>query len=736
MAEHGIQVIEVASGVHVVTIPGAGLSVLCGCPADSVKLLMKKGVIVSSRSGGVLAESGPNAILLSDASTQHETFCNLSEFPILQMLYRQGMMVPGHPGNTGRKPLLIGLESQVRSQSQYIFRGNYGLASLEEIMEAGVPRATAEDYLRMKLWFAFGRIRPTEELLESRPVGSGPVELRAGATVRRLGFNVYEFSYKGDTARVDLNLKPGERYAASYSLGFHRIRREYFSVVHLGEGDGWDTEKPCMGSLVTFQGRIYLIDAGPNIEKSLTAVGISVNEIEGVFHSHSHDDHVAGFTSLVRSDHRIKYYATPPVRASVARKLSALMGMDEKMFTRYFDVHDLVAGEWNDVDGLQVKPEISAHPVETNVFQFRALWEGGYRTYAHLADVVSFDALHRMAEAPAGAPGVSAEFARRLERELREPADVKKLDAGGGLIHGAAADFASDRSGRLILSHVVGDLSGEQKEIGANAVFGGEDVLIPANQDYSAPLALGYLRRYFPGAPDHSVQVLANCRIVQLAAGSIIYRKAEPVRSLFLVLQGVGEVVDTQQGTQKFLSGGTLVGELATLVDEPSFWTVRACSYVTALEIPRQLYLSFIRENGLEDSTRQLLANRRFLQGTWLFGEMLGPSVERAISVAMEAQHVGAGSRITPCPGPCLSLLARGEVELIRGGKACEKLAAGAFWGEDEVLDGKRLFEARAVTDADLFVVPSLLIADIPIVQWRLLQTREKRMHGGTSSAA
>ena len=55
------------------------------------------------------------------------------------MLYRQGMMVPGHPGNTGQKPLLIGLESQVRSQSQYIFRGNYGLTSLEEIRAAGVP---------------------------------------------------------------------------------------------------------------------------------------------------------------------------------------------------------------------------------------------------------------------------------------------------------------------------------------------------------------------------------------------------------------------------------------------------------------------------------------------------------------------------------------------------------------------------------------------------------------------
>jgi hemerythrin len=724
--------VTISSGVHLVEIPEAGLSVLCGCPADSVKLLMKKGIIVGSRKDGVVVETGPNAILLSDASTQSETFCNLSEFPILQMLYRQGMMVPGHPGNTGRKPMLIGLESQVRSQSQYIFRGNYGLASLEEIMAVGVPQETAKDYLRMKLWFAFGRVRPTEEMLESRFVGSSPVELRSGATVRRLGFNLYEFAFRGEKARVDLNLRQGERYPASYSLGFHKIRREYFSVVHLGEGDGWDTEKPCMGSLITFQGRIYLIDAGPNIEQSLTAIGISVNEIEGVFHSHSHDDHFAGFTSLVRCDHRIKYYATPLVRASVVKKLCALMGMEEAMVSRYFEVHDLQPGEWNDVDGLQVKPEISAHPVETNVFQFRALWEGGYRTYAHLADVVAFDTLHRMASAPADAPGVSKAFAERLERELLAPADLKKLDAGGGLIHGAASDFARDQSGRLILSHVVGELSDAQKEIGSNAVFGREDVLIPANVDYEAQSAFRFLSAYFPEASAHSVRMLANCRLVPFNAGSIIYKKGEQVRSLFLILNGVGEVVDTQQGTHKFLSGGTLVGELASLVDEPSFWTVRACSYVTALEIPRQLYLAFIRENSLEDATRRLLANRRFLQGTWLFGEMLSFPVERAISSEMERRHAAAGSRIEPGAVPQLCLVAGGEVELLRERKPWERLSVGGFWGEDAVLDGKRIYEARAVTDVDLFQVPSRLIAGIPIVQWRLLQTREKRMQGGT----
>ena len=107
----------------------------------------------------------------------------------------------------------------------------------------------------------------------------------------------------------------------------------------------------------------------------------------------------------------------------MAKKLSALVGMDEAMFPRYFDVHDLQPGEWNDVNGLQVKPEISAHPVETNVFPVPRPVGGGYKTYAHLADVTTFEVLHKMAAAAPRRPGISRAFAERLERELRTPAE-------------------------------------------------------------------------------------------------------------------------------------------------------------------------------------------------------------------------------------------------------------------------------------------------------------------------
>ena len=147
---------KIAAGIYWLEVPEAELFVLCGCPADSVKHLMKAGKISNieeeidfSKSGSdqtqhthgtVTNETGPNAILLSDLSVQNGDIANLAEFPVLQMLYRQGMLLPNHPNNTGAKPLLIGHKNMVSAQMNYIHRGNYGLTSLEEILETGITR--------------------------------------------------------------------------------------------------------------------------------------------------------------------------------------------------------------------------------------------------------------------------------------------------------------------------------------------------------------------------------------------------------------------------------------------------------------------------------------------------------------------------------------------------------------------------------------------------------------------
>ncbi len=238
-ALENLHVTTIANGVYWVQIPEANLYILCGCPADVVKHMMRKGFITETRNGDVTFEKGPNAILLSDALIQKGAFSNLSEFPVLQMLYRQGMLIPNHPNNKGLKPILIGAQQQVEAQMEYIYRGNYGLTSLEEMIATGISREEAEAMMRIKMKFAFGKIRQTEELLDTCMVDQDWSEIRNGVFVRRVGFNQYQFHYKGKSATVDLNLGPQEVYEPPYALGFHQLSREYFAVLHTGEGDGW-----------------------------------------------------------------------------------------------------------------------------------------------------------------------------------------------------------------------------------------------------------------------------------------------------------------------------------------------------------------------------------------------------------------------------------------------------------------------------------------------------------------
>ena len=221
-----ISKIQVTNGLYWVEVPEIELYIMCGCPADSVKHLMKRGLIVAREKSGAAFETGPNAILLSDISIQNGFFSNLSEFPVLHMYYKQGMILPGHPNNTGLKPLLIGSEEQVKSQMQYIYRGNYGLISEKEILETGVTPETAREMMRLKLKFRFGEIKATEDSVESVVVGNQAVEVRNGLMLRRLRINLFEFQYQGEYVTVDLNLMPHESYESPYPLGFQNIRRE------------------------------------------------------------------------------------------------------------------------------------------------------------------------------------------------------------------------------------------------------------------------------------------------------------------------------------------------------------------------------------------------------------------------------------------------------------------------------------------------------------------------------
>jgi hemerythrin len=719
---------KVASGIYWVEIPEANLFILCGCPPDSVKHLMKRGLIRTEEKNGLSYETGPNAILLGDVPLQGERFCNIVEFPVLQMLYRQGMIIPNHPNNSGIKPLLIGIEEQVKAQSAYIYRGNYGLTNEDEIIQTGIHKDLARDIMRMKLRFAFDNIRKPEELVELRILAEDPVELRNGALIFRKGNNIYEFSYRNESVVVDLNLSANEEYEAPYYLGCHDIRREYFSVIHSGEGDGWDINRPCMGSILTFQGKIFLIDAGPNIIHSLRALGISANDIEGIFHTHSHDDHFIGLPALFRTDHKIKYFATTLVRNSVEKKLSALLSNEESVLSKYFEISDLKFDEWNDIDGLEVMPVLSPHPVETNILFFRTLWEGGYKTYAHLADIASFDVLENMLTDDLSKSGISKNYFEVLKKAYTTPVDLKKIDIGGGMIHGRAEDFIEDKSKKIILSHTALPLTDKQKEIGTNTTFGMSDILIPSDQDFTKASAFQHLQMYFPTVPKHELRMLLNCPVVSFNPGSFILRKGHLNTDIFFILSGILEFILADSGVYNRLSTGSIVGEMSGLMNEEVKGTYRAFSFVKALKIPCNLYIQFLKRNRIYEDIKKICEIRQFLQKTWLFGEMISCPVKNRIARNIRLVLYGKGQRLPIEEIRNLFLIKDGEIEIFYDGNFIETQGSGGFFGEENNLfESQKAMSAITTEESTIFHVPNDQIKDIPIVMWKLLETFKRR---------
>ncbi|MBF0610948.1 MAG: cyclic nucleotide-binding domain-containing protein [Magnetococcales bacterium] len=721
-AMKNLRVTEITTGVFWLQVPEADLYLLCGCPAEVVKHMLRKGYIVTETKEEILCETGPNAILLGDLMVQNGDFANLAEFPVLQMLYRQGMIIPGHPNNTGEKPLLLGMKKQVQSQLDYIHRGNYGLLSLQELLAVGVDEATADIMLRIKRHFAFGNIRSPENFLDSVYVEKGWVEVKNGVTVRRVGINRFEFAYHNQSVIVDLNLPPVTRFQAPYTLDYHLAPREYFAVLHSGEGDGWDVNRPSMASVLMFHGRIYLVDAPPNVTHTLETLGIDISEVEGIFHTHCHDDHFAGLISLMRSDHRIKYFATPMVRASVSRKLAALLA-GEVGLEHFFIIHDLLPEEWNNCDELLVRPCYSPHPVETTILLFRADDGEGPKTYAHWADLTSMEVLDAMTGD--GPDKVPAAFIAQVKETYLTPANLKKLDIGGGMIHGRAEDFRDDPSTSISLAHISRKLNDVEKEIGSATPFGAVDVLIPSRRDYLRDQADRNIRSLFARLHPRKLESLIHVPIVVINPGAIIRRRGDEREEVDMVLTGVVEYVHTAQNIRYRLASGALIGEQALFDQALPQGTWRAVSHVRLLRFPLALLRTFIQDNALMEDMENIVGKVNFLRENRLFGEKLTFTILIHLARMMRSRLVRKGEKLLPVTGSAMLHLVRRGLLRHESGLT---IPPGDVWGESAVL-GRPQEDLHFVAEeeCELLLFPANVLQTIPIIYWKLREIAERR---------
>jgi hemerythrin len=585
---------------------------------------------------------------------------------------------------------------------------------------AGIPPDDLEELWRLKLKFAGGSIKPPHDLIDVIPVSENDTKISGGLSLRRDGKNRYTFSCGSQVVSVDMNLPKGKDWSASYKLNNLEVNDGYFSVIHIGEGNGWDPEKPCMGSLVSFRGRRYLIDAGGGIDYSLETLGIDISEIRGLFVTHVHDDHFAGLTSLLRGDTRINVYATRPVAATLRFKLADLLERQPDFMDHLVSVHYLEEDRWNDIDGLEVRPTMSPHPLETTIMFFRALWEGGYKSYAHLADIISSSVLRRFM----GPDGITEKFFNRVFSEYRRPSDVKKVDVGRGLIHGYAEDFIEDASPRLILSHFEGSLSDAEKEIGANVSFGQVDTLIPARGERLRETAADLLSRSIPGLLKEDYDILLNNEVQSIAPNSTVVKKNTVPESLLLIITGTVDALESASIPHLRYAAGSLVGEHEFLNRQPAVCTYRSRNHIKAMRIPADLYVYALKRAKAVEKRLEVLARRKYLHESRFPGQVV--SCPRLDDLAGSMKEVDwRKSRKVAGGKDELYILISGAVEEYCSGNS-RTLKAGDFMNLSAILAFTRCQDVpsfKATEESRIAVLPGAMIRETPVLAWTLVES-------------
>ena len=721
-----MQIVQVAAGLFWVSIPEVDFFLQCGCIQDSVKYLIQRGCIEQIEQHGLIYETGPNAVLLSDTTLQGGHFSNLAEFPVAHMYFHQGKGLPGHPNYSDRKPLLIGSSKQIAAQLQYIHRGKYGLTSMDELLATGMGKEDAAFHWNMKMEFASGEIKEIDQLLDTIVLADQEIEIRDGIRIRRDAINTFTIRFREDSVQVDLSIPSTGRYPAPYPLGFHDVPREYFAIVHSGQGDGWDINRPAMSSILVYQGKIYLIDAGPNVAYSLIALGIGVNEIAGVFNTHCHDDHFAGLSALMYRDNRLKYYATPFVRASVIKKFAALLSRPEEDFYDLFDVRDIKERSWNNLNGLEVRPVLSPHPVETTTFQFRTRYKGTDYTYTHLADIVSKKRLQSLSDKL---------FLTQDERidAIRDhyfsSVDIKKIDIGTSEIHGNADDFEHDNSDRLILAHTKTPLTNRQKEIGSSAPFGTTDILVVSHTDYYTEAAFYYLADSLTGLPERSLRDLLTTAIVTISPGTIILKRGDQCDHLYLLVTGSVESINHVTGAYHLFSSGTLIGEQSQSDRNGMSATYRTINFVHALKIPQGAYYRMVQGSDLGKKLDRLSERLEFMRNSWLFGEAVSLRMQIHIAEHLQPFSLGKpGTVVDMTAADVLFIIASGTIERIYQDRVIETLKSSDFFGAAFSLfseEDQSIYRLASAVQG--YTIDAKHIKNIPVVRWKLLETHLKR---------
>ena len=354
-------------------LPGAKLyttsinAVLFGSPAEILKFLLFQ------------KQALPSVIVIPDILGKHFTFQASVEFLIYHFLFVQ-------------KGLVRGIKLKIFAPSSYLnllkdlIRVTLLGIQKEEIeqidsllgLEEKVDTKKLTQIVKENGYFALKRhdssILQIEDFIQFLPLDIGEtvnVEETAQSgnniVIEHFAENQYNIQYKKTSYVCNINFdEPQEPcYPINHSpllLEERDSSSDIFSLRVLGSSEGFDPLAPANGYLMRIKGKWVLWDCPGYTENHLNQLDLGVQDMDAVFISHVHEDHL-DIMQIIREDKPIEIYTVPAVFHCILLKAVAALVCSYDEAKKYFNYHPIYPNKPFELFGFQMEVFYSLHVI-------------------------------------------------------------------------------------------------------------------------------------------------------------------------------------------------------------------------------------------------------------------------------------------------------------------------------------------------------------------------------------
>ncbi len=701
------------------------LAVLFGCPNEILKVILQKQLQM------------PSAIVLPDTFHKDGSSLVAVEFPFYHFVFIQGALAKG------RKMRIFGTRSQcdrVREMLRVTLLG-----PTDEEMKAWKVAPSIRKYLRAELDHlavknADGSVKQIDEFIDFVEFDrTGTATLIADddnpLCVRRLGGDRFVLLGAEDGRDVleTVEIPLDQRIEPPYSTPIAQSAQlpSILAVDLLGASNGFDPNFPTTCYLLWLSGVGVLWDCPAFTHHQLRQRGVSKESIKAIIVTHVHDDHL-NFLEFLLDKHRPLVISTPEIFECLLIKMGAILGESPDCVREYIDFMPIPVEEPVRLFGVDFRFFYGVHSIPALGAEVSVRDKQGKLHSVY----ISGDTLHHRGLDEMHEKGL-LDGQRRdyLKSFTSKSYDLLVMDGGGEPIHLDPKDFAGSDQ-KIVVTH----RSSYNGELGRNSVVakpGDSFRVVPADTVHPYHV-LGILEalKLFEIKNRYWIDIILTRGTVRhLEKGEIIVREGTRGDTFYFVLAGSFDVTVAGHRVAE-LERGDFFGEIAILQQMERTASVTAASASTVFELPGDLFMEFVAENGLEDIFMRLWSNRQAIKEVELFAGLDASAIHR---ISLEAEPLSFRNRQTivgeaeASKAQNIYIVQEGSVRITQNGKPLKddrgrtvELGSGRYFGKNVMIHGHKLGRYRATAEGNcrVLVIPSdklrALEKEMPVIRHRI----------------